>query len=67
MYGFWNDHHVALVQPAEDDLPHCPPVLFRNGFQCGIIPDVILAFSKRSPGFMLYALTLQEPVVSLTG
>ena len=61
-YGFGDNHHIALVQPAEDNLTDCPSMLFGNGFQYGIVPDVVLPFGKRCPCFVLYAFALQELV-----
>ena len=59
-YRLGNDHHIALVQPAEDNLTDCPSMLFGNGFQHGIVPNVVLPFGKRCPCFVLYAFALQE-------
>ena len=60
MHRLGNDHHIALVQPAEDNLTDCPSMLFGDGFQHGIVPDVVLPFGKRCPCFVLYAFALQE-------
>ena len=61
-YRLGNDHHIALVQPAEDNLTDRATVLFSDGFQHGIVPDVVLPFGKRCPCFVLYAFALQELV-----
>ena len=41
------------------------PVIFSNGFQHGIVPDVVLPFGKRRPCLMLYAFALKELVGGL--
>ena len=65
VYSLGDDHHIALVQPAEDDLPHCPSVLLSNGFQHGIVPYVILPLGKRRPRLMLDGFFLQERIGGL--
>ena len=65
VYRLGNDHHIALVQPAENDLSHRTPVLFGDGFQHGIVPDVIQPLGKRRPCLMLDSLLLQEGIGGL--
>ena len=65
VHSLGNDHYVALVQPAEDDLPHRPSVFFCDGFQHWIVPNVIPSLGERRPCLMLDSLLLQERIGGL--
>lgn len=60
-----DDHHIALIQPAEHDLTDCPSMLFGNGLQHRIVPNVIFSLGKWCPCFVLYAFALQELIGGL--
>ena len=61
-HGLGDDHHIPLVQPAQDDVAHRLAVPGGNGFQDGVVPDVVLSFRKRSPRLVLYAFLTEECV-----
>ena len=49
-----------LGQPTQNDLRHGFVMFVRNGTQQRIFEDVVSAFGKRSPGFNLDVVFLQE-------
>ena len=60
--GLGNRDDTTLGQPAQDDLRHRLFVLRRERYEQRVLENVVLAFRKRSPGFNLHPVLLQELV-----